>query len=156
MQRKVMFSFIGNSTLRSFYASGTPTAWPSLNPYRITPIHWLMAQRHLWRNDVVRSYWRTRHPLLRFLCRHEAVTLPFVVHPHLFSVWQLGDALSFPRYSPSFRRQRAACVGTQSILPCSFRTCRGFTATGRGQTAKAYLLASSLYTFCACFTKCCG
>ncbi len=44
------------------------------------------------------------------------------VHPHLFSVWQLGDALSFPRYSPSFRRQRAACVGTQSVLPCSVRT----------------------------------
>ncbi len=44
------------------------------------------------------------------------------VHPHLFSVWQLGDALSFPLYSPSFRRQRAACVGTQSILPCSVRT----------------------------------
>ncbi len=52
-------------------ASGTPTAWPSLNPYRITPIHWLMARRHLWRNDVVRSYWQTRHPLLRFLCRKE-------------------------------------------------------------------------------------
>ncbi len=44
------------------------------------------------------------------------------VHSHLFSVWQLGDALSFPRYSLSFRRQRAACVGTQSILPCSVRT----------------------------------
>ncbi len=44
------------------------------------------------------------------------------VHPHLFSVWQLGDALSFPRYSPSFRRRRAACVGTQSILPCSVRS----------------------------------
>ncbi len=50
------------------------------------------------------------------------------VHPHLFSVWQLGDALSFPRYSPSFRRRRPACVGSQSILPCSVRekTCRGF------------------------------
>ncbi len=44
------------------------------------------------------------------------------VHPHLFSVWQLGDALSFPRYSLSFRRRRAACVVTQSILPCSVRT----------------------------------
>ncbi len=66
------------------------------------------------------------------------------VHPHLFSVWQLGDALSFPRYSPSFLRQRAACVGTQSILPCSVRekTCRGFTALRRGQTAKAFLPAS--------------
>ncbi len=66
------------------------------------------------------------------------------VHPHFFSVWQLGDALSFPRYSPSFRRRRAACVGTQSILPCSVRTCRGFTATGRGQTAKAFLPASNV------------
>ncbi len=66
------------------------------------------------------------------------------VHPHLFSVWQLGDALSFPLYSPSFRRRRAACLGTQSILPCSIRTCRGFTATGRGQTAKAFLPASNV------------
>ncbi len=47
------------------------------------------------------------------------------VHPHLFSVWQLGDALSFPRYSLSFRRRRATCVGTQSILPCSVRTRAG-------------------------------
>ncbi len=38
-----------------------------------------MARRRLWCNDVVRSYWRTRHPLLRFLCLHEAVTSPFVV-----------------------------------------------------------------------------
>ncbi len=44
------------------------------------------------------------------------------VHPHLFSVWQLGDALSFPCYSLSFRRRRAVCVGTQSILRCSVRT----------------------------------
>ncbi len=66
------------------------------------------------------------------------------VHPHLFSVWQLGDALSFPRYSPAFRRRRAACLATQSILPCSVRTCRGFTTTGRGQTAKAFLPASNV------------
>ncbi len=38
-----------------------------------------MARRRLWCNHVVSSYWRTRHPLLRFLCLHEAVTLPFVV-----------------------------------------------------------------------------
>ncbi len=63
--------WVGNETLRSFHALGTPSAWPSLSPYRITPIHWLMARRRLWRNDVVRSYWRTRHPLLRFLCRKE-------------------------------------------------------------------------------------
>ncbi len=58
---------------------GTPSRDRVLNPYRITPIHWLMARRRLWRNDVVRSYWRTRHPLLRFLCLHEAATSPFVV-----------------------------------------------------------------------------
>ncbi len=69
--RVTLVLWIGNETLRRFYASGMPTAWASLNAYRITPIHWLMARRHLWRNDVVRSYWRTRHPLLRFLCRKE-------------------------------------------------------------------------------------
>ncbi len=41
------------------------------SPYRITPIHLLMARRRLWRNHVVSLYWRTRHPLLRFLCRKE-------------------------------------------------------------------------------------
>ncbi len=75
---KQRFSFIGELNA-ALTASGTPTAWPSLNPYRISPIHWLMARRHLWHNDVVSSYWWTRHPLLRFLCLHEAVTLPFVV-----------------------------------------------------------------------------
>ncbi len=116
-----MFSFIGNSTLRSFYASGTPTAWPSLNPYRITPIHWLMARRHLWRNDVVRSYWRTRHPLLRFLCLHEAVTLPFVVAisdpTYLFAIINLhfGDCLSGTLFSSrwsamEFRRCQPPCA----------------------------------------------
>ncbi len=30
-----------------------------------------MARRRLWRNHVVSLYWRTRHPLLRFLCRKE-------------------------------------------------------------------------------------
>ncbi len=115
------FSFIGNSMLRSFYASGTPTAWPSLNPYRITPIHWLMARRHLWRNDVVRSYWRTRHPLLRFLCLHEAVTLPFVVAisdpTYLFAIIHLhfGDCLSgtllSSRWSAmEYRRCQPPCV----------------------------------------------
>ncbi len=34
----------------------------------------------------------------------------------------VGGQLSFPRYSPSFRRRRDACLGTQSILPCSVRT----------------------------------
>ncbi len=35
-------------------------------------------------------------------------------------------------------------MGTQSILPCSVRTCRGFTATWRGQTAKAFLPTSNV------------
>ncbi len=37
-------------------------------------------------------------------------------------------------------------MGSQSILPCSVRekTCRGFTATGRGQIAKAFLPASNV------------
>ncbi len=77
--RSRVFSFIGNSTLRSLALRIGNAFRVSLSPYRITPIHWLMARRRLWRNDVVRSYWRTRHPLLRFLCLHEAVILPFVV-----------------------------------------------------------------------------
>ncbi len=36
-----------------------------------------------------------------------------------------GTCPSFPLYSPSFRRQRAACLGTQLVLSCSVRTpCR--------------------------------
>ncbi len=43
------------------------------------------------------------------------------VHPHLFSVWQLGDALSFPCYSLSFRRRRAARVwGHSRFSPAAF------------------------------------
>ncbi len=61
--------WIGNETLRSL-ALRIGNAF-RVSPYRITPIHWLMARCRLWRNDVVRSYWRTRHPLLRFLCRKE-------------------------------------------------------------------------------------
>ncbi len=80
-----------------------------------------MARRRLWRNDVVRSYWRTRHPLLRFLCLHEAVTLPFVVaisdptttlaiiHLHF------GDCLSGTLFSSrwsamEFRRCQPPCA----------------------------------------------
>ncbi len=44
------------------------------------------------------------------------------VHPHLFSFWQLGDALSFPRYSLSLSLPAGRVLGTQSILPCSVRT----------------------------------
>ncbi len=57
-----------------------------LKPYRIMPIHWLMVRRRHWRTHVVSLYWRTRHLLLRFLCLHEAVILPFVV------------AISWPKY----------------------------------------------------------
>ncbi len=48
-----------------------------LKPYRITPIHWLMARRRAWRTHVVSLYRRTRHLLLRFLCLHEVAMLPF-------------------------------------------------------------------------------
>ncbi len=41
------FSFIGNSTLRSFTLRGMPPRDRVLNPYRITPIHWLMARRRI-------------------------------------------------------------------------------------------------------------
>ncbi len=116
-----LFSFIGNSTLRSFTHRERPLRDRVRNPYRITPIHWLMARRRLWRNDVVRSYWRTRHPLLRFLCLHEAVTLPFVVaisdptttlaiiHLHF------GDCLSGTLFSSrwsamEFRRCQPPCA----------------------------------------------
>ncbi len=63
--------WVGNETLH-WTLRERPLRTESENPYRITPIHWLMARRRLWRNDVVRSYWRTRHPLLRFLCRKES------------------------------------------------------------------------------------
>ncbi len=54
--RCVSFSRFGN-------ASCVTDVW---SPYRITPIHWLMARRYLWRNHVISLYWRTRHPLLRW------------------------------------------------------------------------------------------
>ncbi len=115
-----MFSFIGNSTLHSFTHRERPLRDRVWNPYRITAIHWLMARRHLWRNDVVRSYWRTRHPLLRFLCLHEAVTLPFVVaisDPTTLAIIHLhfGDCLSGTLFSSrwsamEFRRCQPPCT----------------------------------------------
>ncbi len=64
-----------------------------------------MARRRLWRNHVVSSYWRTCHPLLRLICLHEAVTLPFVVAifwPNLSSAiihLHFGDCLSGTLFS---------------------------------------------------------
>ncbi len=80
-----------------------------------------MARRRLWRNHVVSSYWRTRHPLLRFLCLHEAVTLPFVVAifwPNLSSAiihLHFGNCLSGTLFSSrwsamEFRRCQPLCV----------------------------------------------
>ncbi len=80
-----------------------------------------MARRRLWRNHVISSYWQTRHPLLRFLCLHEVVTLPFVVAifwPNLSSAiihLHFGDCLSgtlFPsRWSAmEFRRCQPPCA----------------------------------------------
>ncbi len=47
-------------------ALGVPIVW---NPYRITPIHWLMAQKPPSTFSRRIFYWRTQHLLLRFLCR---------------------------------------------------------------------------------------
>ncbi len=51
---------------RFWNALGVPIVW---NPYRITPIHWLMAQKPPSTFSRRIFYWRTRHLLLRFLCR---------------------------------------------------------------------------------------
>ncbi len=80
-----------------------------------------MAWRRLWRNHVVSSYWQTRHPLLRFLCLHEVVTLPFVVAifwPNLSSAiihLHFGDCLSGTLFSSrwsamEFRRCQPPCA----------------------------------------------
>ncbi len=117
-----LFSFIGNSTLCSFTHQERPLRDRIWNPYRITPIHWLMARRHLWRNDVVRSYWRTHHPLLRFLCLHEAVTLPFVVAisdpTYLFAIIHLhfGDCLSGTLFSSRWSAMEFHGEFTQDYL----------------------------------------
>ncbi len=66
-----------------------------------------MARRRLWRNHVVSLYWRTRHPLLRFLCLHEAVTLPFVV------------AIFWPKNL--FQRSSICTSATASVELCSHR-----------------------------------
>ncbi len=100
-----------------------------------------MARRHLWRNDVVRSYWRTRHPLLRFLCLHEAVTLPFVVAisdpTYLFAIIHLhfGDCLSGTSFSSrwsamEYRRCQPPCARFhRSLWPAQISKiiCFGFT-----------------------------
>ncbi len=43
--------------LRFGNASCVTDVW---SPYRITPIHWLMVRRRLWRNHVVSLYWWTQ------------------------------------------------------------------------------------------------
>ncbi len=80
-----------------------------------------MVRRRLWRNHVVSLYWRTHHPLLRFLCLHEAVTLPFVVAifwPKLISAiihLHFGDCLSGTLFSSwwsamEYRRCQPPCA----------------------------------------------
>ncbi len=63
--------WIGNETLRVSRFGNASCVTDVWSLYRITAIHWLMARRRPWRHHVVSSYWRTRHPLLRFLCRKE-------------------------------------------------------------------------------------
>ncbi len=79
-----------------------------------------MARRRLWRNHVVSLYWRTRHPLLRFLCLHEAVILPFVVaifwpKPTFCDHLHFGDCLSGTLFSSrwsamEYRRCQPPCA----------------------------------------------
>ncbi len=70
--RVTLVLWIGNETLHELSRFGNAfcvtIVW---SPYRITPIHWLMARRRPWRTHVVSLYRRTRHLLLRFLCRKE-------------------------------------------------------------------------------------
>ncbi len=56
----------------------------------------------------------------------------------------VGGHVVFPPLQSVLSPPAGRVCGTQSILPCSVRekTCRGFTATRRGQTAKAFLPAS--------------
>ncbi len=69
--RVTLVLWIGNETLRASRFGNASCVTNVWSPYRITPIHWLMEWCRLWRNHVVSLYWRTRHPLLRFLCRKE-------------------------------------------------------------------------------------
>ncbi len=71
--RVTLVLLIGNETLReALHALGTPSGVPIVwSPYRITPIHWLMVRRRPWCTHAVSIYRRTRHLLLRFLCRKE-------------------------------------------------------------------------------------
>ncbi len=69
--RVTLVLWIGNETLRASRFGNASCVTNVWSPYRITPIHWLMAWCRLWRNHVVSLYWRMRHPLLRFLCRKE-------------------------------------------------------------------------------------
>ncbi len=73
-----------------------------LKPYRIMTIHWLMARRRPWRTHVCSPYRRTRHLLLRFLCRKE----PCRQHEELGS----KRSVSFP-----VQRTRVTWV-TQNVL----------------------------------------
>ncbi len=84
-----------------------------------------MARRRLWRNHVVSLYWRTRHPLLRFLCLHEAVILPFVVaifwpKPTFCDHLHFGDCLSGTLFSSrwsamEYRRCQTAVPRVSSL-----------------------------------------
>ncbi len=61
-----------------------------------------MARRHPWRTHVVSLYWRTRHLLLRFLCLHEAVILPFGVAIFLAQI-------------PYFERKLSICTSATAF-----------------------------------------
>ncbi len=70
---------------------GVPIVW---NPYRITPIHWLMARKPPSTFSCRILYWRTCHLLLRFLCLHEAAILALLVA--ILLTWFRSNFLGLP------------------------------------------------------------
>ncbi len=109
-----VYSIIGSlNAAWAFNALGTPLGVPIVwSPYRITPIHWLMARKlpltYSHRHLTPYTYWRTRYLLLRFLCLNEAAILALLLRyfwPNLFNHFRgflhlhFGDCISGTLFS---------------------------------------------------------
>ncbi len=95
------------------------------------------AERHLWlnlRGEPFSPLWGEVRPQKRFCPLQTCSPHSKPSQPPL-GAWQRDEFILIysrsgswgrvclsPATVPSFRRRRAACVGTQSILPCSVRT----------------------------------
>ncbi len=95
--RGKVFSFIGNSTLRDLRIGNAHCATDVWTPIESRQFHWLMARRHLWRNDVVSSYWRT--PAI-----HSSDSLPSWSGPHYPSLLRFSGPTYLLRSSIFLRR----------------------------------------------------